>query len=90
MDINVVKSAIMLNGYSNAELNELIDVIKYARAQLGQEVKRSIRVGDNVNFSDNKKGTNYTGSVIKINIKYVHVATSKGTYRVPANMLTVV
>lgn len=90
MDITVLKSAIMLNGYSNAELNEIGEAIKYARAQLGREVKQSIRVGDNVNFSDNKKGTNYTGSVIKINIKYVHVATSKGTYRVPANMLTVV
>jgi hypothetical protein len=90
MDINQIKSAIMLNGYSNAELNELGETIRYARAQLGQAVKRSIRVGDNVNFSDIKRGTNYTGSVIKINIKYVHVATSKGTYRVPANMLTVV
>jgi len=90
MDINVLKSAIMLNGYSNAQLNELGDAIKYARNQLGREVKRSISIGDNVNFSDIKRGTNYTGSVIKINIKYVHVATSKGTYRVPANMLTVV
>jgi hypothetical protein len=90
MDINVVKSAIMLNGYSNAELNELGEAIKYARNQLGRAVKRSIRVGDNVNFVDNKNGTNYTGAVIKINIKYVHVNTSKGTYRVPANMLTVV
>jgi hypothetical protein len=90
MNINVVKSAIMLNGYSNAELNELSDAIRYARTQLGQEVKRSMRVGDNVNFSDSKRGTNHTGLVVKINIKYVHVATSKGTYRVPANMLTVV
>jgi hypothetical protein len=90
MDINVLKSAIMLNGYSNAELVELSDAIKYARNQLGREVKRSISIGDNVNFSDIKKGTNYTGSVVKINIKYVHVVTSKGTYRVPANMLTVI
>lgn len=90
MDINVLKCAIMLNGYSNAELNELGEAIKYARNQLGHAVKRSIRVGDNVNFVDNKNGTNYTGAVIKINIKYVHVNTSKGTYRVPANMLTVV
>jgi hypothetical protein len=90
MDITVLKSAIMLNGYSNAELNELGEAIKYARTQLGREVKRSIRVGDNVNFVDNKNGTNYTGAVVKINIKYIHVNTAKGTYRVPANMLTVV
>jgi hypothetical protein len=90
MDINVLKSAIMLNGYSNAELNELGEAIKYARSQLGREVKRSIRVGDRVEFKDSRIGYTHSGSVLKINIKYVHVATSKGTYRVPANMLTVV
>lgn len=90
MDINVLKSAIMSNGYSNAELNELIEAIKYARNQLGREVKRSIRVGDRVEFTDNRIGYIHQGSVTKINIKYVHVNTAKGTYRVPANMLTVV
>jgi small-conductance mechanosensitive channel len=90
MDINVVKSAIMLNGYSNAELNELSEAIRYARSRLSQQVKRSICIGDNVNFSDNRNGTNYTGAVTKIAIKYVTVKTVKGLYRVPANMLTVV
>lgn len=90
MDITILKSAIMLNGYSNAELNELGEAIKYARAQLGQEVKRSIRVGDRVEFVDSRIGYRHQGSVVKINIKYVHVNTNKGTYRVPANMLTVV
>jgi hypothetical protein len=90
MDITTVKSAIMLNGYSNAELNELAEAIKYARNQLGQEIKRSIRVGDNVNIVDNRSGTNYTGAVTKIAIKYVTVRTVKGLYRVPAGMLTVV
>ena len=90
MDINAIKSAIMLNRYSNAELNELGEAIKYARTQLGRDVKRSIRVGDRVEFTDARIGYVHQGSVIKINIKYVHVTTNKGTYRVPANMLTVV
>jgi hypothetical protein len=90
MDINVVKSAIMLNGYSNVELNELSEAIRYARSRLSHQVKRSIRVGDNVNFVDNRNGTNYTGAVTKIAIKYVTVRTVTGMYRVPANMLTVV
>ena len=90
MDINVLKTQIMLNGYSNAELNELGEAIKYARTQLGREVKRSIRVGDQVEFTDARIGYRHQGSVVKINIKYVHVNTNKGTYRVPANMLTVV
>ena len=90
MDVNAVKSAIITNGYSNVELNEISEAVKYARAQLGREVKRSIRVGDRVEFKDSRIGYTHSGSVLKINIKYVHVSTPKGTYRVPANMLTVV
>lgn len=90
MDITVVKSAIMLNGYTNAELDQLGHAIKYARAQLVHEVKRSISVGDHVQFTDSRIGHTYSGSVLKINIKYVQVSTPKGLYRVPANMLTVV
>ena len=90
MDITTLKSAIMLNGYSNNELNQLGEAIRYARSQLTQQVKRSICIGDNVNFVDNRSGTNYTGAVTKIAIKYVTVRTVKGLYRVPAGMLTVV
>jgi hypothetical protein len=90
MNVNTLKSAIITNGYTNAELNEISEAIKYARAQLGREVKRSMRVGDHVEFTDTRIGHTHSGSVLKINIKYVHVTTPKGTYRVPANMLTVV
>ena len=90
MNVNTLKSAIIKNGYTNAELNEISGAIKYARAQLVREVKRSIRVGDRVEFKDSRIGYTHSGSVLKINIKYVHVTTPKGTYRVPANMLTVV
>jgi small-conductance mechanosensitive channel len=47
-------------------------------------------VGDRVEFKDSRIGYVHSGSVLKINIKYVQVTTPKGTYRVPANMLTVV
>ena len=90
MDIDQVKSAIMLNGYSNNELNDLGEAIKYARAQLGKQVKRSISIGDNVNFTSPKTGANYTGTVTKIAIKYVTVRTVQGLWKVPANMLTVI
>ena len=33
---------------------------------------------------------NYTGFVKKIAIKYVHVQTANGLWKVPANMLTIV
>jgi hypothetical protein len=90
MDINQVRTAIMLSEFSNEELNVLGDALKYARAQLGRQVKRALCVGASVEFTDNRIGHTYSGTVRKINIKYVHVETSRGTFRVPANMLTVI
>lgn len=90
MDINQIKSAIVNGNFTNNDINVLADALKYARSQLGKEVKRSIRVGDRVQFTDARIGYTHQGSVLKINIKYVQVSTNKGTYRVPANMLTVV
>jgi len=90
MDINQIKSAIINGNLTNDEINAVSDALKYARSQLGKEVKRSMRVGDKVQFTDARIGYTHSGSVLKINIKYVQVATPKGTYRVPANMLTVV
>ena len=90
MDVNQIKSAIVNGNLTNDDINAVSDALKYARSQLGKEVKRSIRVGDRVEFKDSRIGYTHSGSVLKINIKYVHVSTPKGTYRVPANMLTVV
>jgi small-conductance mechanosensitive channel len=66
----------------------MIDAVKWNRAQLTQQTKRSLRIGDNVNFTSSKTGLNVTGVVTKIAIKYVTVNTVKGLWRVPANMLT--
>jgi hypothetical protein len=90
MNATEIRFQLMTGTYTNEDLTLITDALRYARSQLAHQVKRSIRVGDNVNFVDNRNGTNYTGAVTKIAIKYVHVATSKGTYRVPANMLTVI
>jgi hypothetical protein len=87
MDIKSIKSAIMFNGYSNEELNSLAQAVQYARSQLGQQVKRQLCVGAQVSFTDNRAGNTYQGVVKKINLKYVHVETKTGLFRVPANML---
>jgi small-conductance mechanosensitive channel len=57
---------------------------------LTHQVKRSLLIGDNVNFTSSKSGRNVTGAVMKIAIKYVTVRTIEGTWKVPANMLTAV
>jgi hypothetical protein len=88
MDIKQINSAIMFGTWTDIELRSMIDAVKWNRAQLVQQTKRSLRIGDNVNFTSSKTGKNVTGVVIKIAIKYVTVKTVSGLWRVPANMLT--
>ena len=88
MDIKQINSAIMFGTWTDIELRSIIDAVKWNRAQLTQQTKRSLRIGDNVNFTSTKHGRNVTGVVTKIAIKYVTVKTATGLWRVPANMLT--
>ena len=88
--IQEVNSAIMLQTWTNTELQSMIDAVRWNRAQLQKQVKRSLSLGDNVMFTSSKTGQNVTGVVTKIAIKYVTVRTVNGLWRVPANMLTLV
>lgn len=90
LSIQEVNKAIMLQTWSNTELSSMIDAVKWNRAQLQKQVKRSLSIGDNVNFDSAKLGRNVTGVVTKIAIKYVTVKTATGLWKVPANMLTLV
>lgn len=90
MDIKQVNSAIMFGTWSDIELRSMIDAVKWNRAQLQKQVKRSLSIGDTVNFTSGKTGQNVTGTVMKIAIKYITVKTVTGLWRVPANMLTLV
>jgi len=90
LTIREVNSAIMLQTWTDTELRSMIDAVKWNRAQLVNQVKRSIRVGDNVEFTSSKTGRLTRGFVTKIAIKYVTVDTGMGLWRVPANMLALV
>ena len=90
LSIREVNSAIMLQTWTDVELRSMIDAVKWNRNQLVNQVKSSIRVGDNVEFTSSKTGRLTRGFVTKIAIKYVTVNTGMGLWRVPANMLTVV
>ena len=87
MNISQVNGAIIQGGFSNTELSSIIDAVKFARSRLTQTIKWTLKVGDNVNFTQTKTGRNVTGVVMKVAIKYVTVKTAQGLWRVPANML---
>ena len=90
LTIQQVNSAIMLQNWTNTELSSMIDAVKWNRESLSKQIKRSIMVGDNVEFTSSKSGRLMRGHVTKIAIKYVTVNTGLGLWKVPANMLSVV
>jgi len=88
MNVKQINTAIIQGNLTNTELSSIIDAVKFARSQLTNTIKWTLKVGDNVNFTSTKSGQNFTGVVMKVAIKYVTVKTISGLWRVPANMLT--
>ena len=88
MNITQINTAIMQGNLSNTELSSVIDAVKFARARLTEQSKRSLVIGDSVSFTSSKTGMNVTGTVRKIAIKFVTVDTGQTLWRVPANMLS--
>jgi hypothetical protein len=89
LSIQDVNSAIMFGSFTNEQLNSIATAIKYRRAQVARENKRSIVVGDVVKFINPRSGRTHQGNVVKINIKNVKVKEGFTTWNVPANLLTV-
>jgi len=89
MNVKEINSAIMFGNLTNDELSTVIDAVKFARAQLTQQKKRSFFIGDKVKFTSNRNGLTYVGDVQKVKIKFVLVKTPGGLFNVPANMLEV-
>jgi hypothetical protein len=96
MNIQEINRAVIAGNFNNDELSSLIDAVKFARARLTDQTKRSLTLGSKVKFTSNRNGQTYVGTVEKIAIKYVTVRENKagsftgGLWRVPANMLEVV
>ena len=89
MNLNQLKAEILTAQLTNAELQELIETVQYARAQLGKTVKRQLQPGVSVSFVSNRSGQRVLGTVERVAIKNVVVRTHLGLYRVPANMIEV-
>ena len=81
---------IIAGTFTNDQLESIIDAIKFARARLAEQTKRSLTIGTSVQFTSSKTGRTMSGTVKKIAIKYVTVNTQQGIWRVPANMLEAV
>ena len=85
-----VRSAIATGRWTNDEISEFVEAVKYARSQLGRQTIRAITLQSNVEFDNSKTGRTMRGFVQKIAQKYVTVDTGAGVWRVPASMLRIV
>ena len=86
MDIKEINSAIMFGNLTNAELNSVVDAIKYARAQRAKAQARALRAGDAVRFTS--RGNTYFGTIERVKLKNAFVKVGNfSRYNVPLNML---
>jgi hypothetical protein len=87
MNASQINTAILQGGFTNDQLISIIESVKFARARLTEQNKRSLRLGSRVQFTSSRTGQTIQGTVNKIAIKFVTVSTQQGLWRVPANML---
>ena len=92
LTVQEINKAIMFGTFTSEELISIGDAIKFNRAQLVKQVKRSVTIGTTVKFTSNRNGQTYAGTVEKIAIKYVTVRSDRdgGLWKIPANMLEIV
>jgi hypothetical protein len=89
MNLTQIKAEILTGGFDNSQLQELMETVQCARAQLGKSVKRQLQPGVSVSFVSNRSGQRVLGTVERVAIKNIVVRTALGLYRVPANMIEV-
>ena len=88
-----VNAAIISGGFTNEQLNAIGDAIRFARAQIANQVKFTLVKGSKVKFTG-RQGMTVLGTVEKVNRKFILVREDKpgalvgGVWRVPANMLS--
>ena len=87
MNISQINSTFIAVAFTNDELTSIVDAVKFARARLTEKNKRSLCVGEAVEFTNSRTGMTVQGKVRKIAIKFVTVDTGQTLWKVPANML---
>ena len=87
MNAQQIVSELMSGVLTNDELEQIAQALKYARSQVGNQIKRQLRPGVSVKFYHPKQNFYIAGTVNRIKQKYVLVDTPQGRYNVPANLL---
>ena len=88
LSIQEINSAIIAGNFTNDQLTSISDAVRFARTQIAQQTKYTLRVGTKVKFNSSRSGMEVTGDVQKINRKFIIVKSGMTNWRVPANMLS--
>jgi len=83
-----INTLIMTGGLSNDELNSVVDAVKYMRAQLAKKNVWTLVKGARVKWTSSRTGQTMSGTINKINRKFIIVGVGTTNWRVPANMLS--
>ena len=84
--VRQICSDISFGNFTNDELNQIVEALKYRRAQLARTKARSFGKGDRVRFTS--RGNTYFGTVERVKIKNAVVRVGNyQSYNVPVNML---
>jgi hypothetical protein len=89
--IQEVNSSIIQGQFTNDQLDSIMAAVKFARNQISNKNKYTLRVGTAVKFTNTRTGQTVLGTVEKVNRKFIIVRENGmlfKTWRVPANMLS--
>jgi tRNA(Ile2) C34 agmatinyltransferase TiaS len=87
-DLNHIVDGIQHGRFTVDEMDRIVDAVKFARAQHGRRVARTLKVGDRVQYQGRNGHT--VGILEKINIKKAIVRVGASRWNVPLGMLEAV
>jgi len=87
MSVAKINELILTSELTDADINSIVESIKYVRSRNARLNLRTFRVGDAVQFTSSRSRQTIRGTVKKIAIKNIVIDTPQGAWRVPANMV---
>ena len=88
MSIQSIRELVLRTEMTAGDLDELIQLVKFKRGQIGRNTMRQLRIGAPVSFTD-RQGRVVKGVVQGLKLKNAVVTVNGLNWRVPASMLTV-
>jgi hypothetical protein len=87
MSLKQINELILTTDLTDADINSIVESIKYVRSRNARLNLQTFRVGDAVQFKSSRSNQTVKGTIKKIAIKNIVIDTAQGAWRVPANMV---